>query len=199
MEKSGKWIVLEAVDDVALDRLSLSLCRWMRQYGLPVEQTREPTNGPAGTQILLARQGRLELDATSLALLYLADRLDHFQHADGIESRLCAGRHVICAHYELTAAAWLWGQIDHDWLRRINVLSRVPDLTLFVDLPAHGSQQRQLRKGYLASIEHLVNKRPKAVIVETTHRLEDMQLSCQRHIARLLEIKLPGLDRGAAS
>ena len=63
MAENGKLIVLEAVDDGVLTQLAERLCRWLCARGLAVEHTHEPTYGPAGTQILLAGQGRLQFDA----------------------------------------------------------------------------------------------------------------------------------------
>ena len=155
MANDAKLIVLEAVDDAVLAYLSGEVCRWLRNCELLIEETREPTYGPAGTQILLDRQGRLRFDAASLALLYLADRLDHVQHTGGIERSLAAGRHIVCTHYGLAAAARLWGEVDWDWLCRIDTLCRPPDLTLFLDLKVQDAPQVQLRQGYLAAIDCL--------------------------------------------
>jgi thymidylate kinase len=197
MVENGKLIVLEAADDAALARFSEEIGRWLRKGGLSVEETREPTYGPAGTQILLARQGRLRFDATSLALLYLADRLDHVQRADGIESSLAAGRHVICTHYGLAAVSRLWGQVDPDWLCRIDALCPVPDLTLFVDLPTDGLPQRQLRESYLAAIQCLKRNGQEICIVDEGDAPAQMLSACKRRIAHLLELGPPVCDRGA--
>jgi thymidylate kinase len=196
MKETGRLIVLESVDDAALLHLAEGLCRWLRQHGLDVEHTREPTYGPAGTQILLAQQGRLRFEATSLALLYLADRLDHVQHADGIESWLAAGRHVICTHYSLAAAASLWGQVGEDWLHRIDVLSRVPDLTLFVDLPATRVRQQNLQQGYRAAIQHMHNYNQEVLVIDGNQAPEQVQLVCQNHLARLLNLNLSPSEQG---
>jgi len=199
MAENGKLIVLEAVDDTALALLSGQLCRWLRECGLPVEETREPTYGPAGAQILLSRQGRVHFDAVSLALLYLADRLDHVQREDGIDNSLAAGRHVICNHYGLAAGSQLWGQVEYDWLCRIDALCRVPDLTLFVDLPADAPLQSQLRAGYLAAIQCLKDTGQNMRVVDGVFNglvaaedvLAQMSLACKQQIAGLLALEPP--------
>ena len=119
---------------------------------MAVEQTREPTHGPAGSQVLLARQGRLQFDPASLALLCLADRLDHL-HEGGILSWLEQGRQVVCVHYALAAYARQWGQVDWAWQRQIDAPCRAPDLTLFVD--AASAAEDPLRAAYLQAIERL--------------------------------------------
>jgi dTMP kinase len=196
MVERGKLFVLEAVDDATLARLSGELCHWLRECGLAVEETQEPTYGPAGTQILLARQGRLHFDPTSLALLYLADRLDHVQRSDGIESWLEAGKHVICTHYRLAAAAWLWGEVEWDWLCRIETPCCVPDMTLYVDMrETHKASQERLQAGYRAAIQRMQNRGQDVSIVDGAGPPEKLHLACKRHMARLLELELADRDR----
>jgi thymidylate kinase len=193
MEEHGKLIVLEGVDDSALAQLSGELCRSLRKANVAVEETCEPTYGPAGTQILLARQGRLQFDATSLALLYLADRLDHLEHTGGIADSLANGVHVICRHYGLAAAACLWGEVEWDWLCSIDALCRTPDLTLLADLAPEGSRQRQLREGYLAAIERMRDKGHVIAIPDGANTPARLVSACKGQIGQLLNIDLPDL------
>lgn len=190
MAENGKLIVLEAIDDAVLAQLAQELCLWLRKCGLAVEETREPTYGPAGTQILLARQRRLQLDARSLALLYLADRLDHVQRSGGIESWLAAGRHVLCVHYGLAAAARLWGEVEWDWLCRIGALCRVPDLTLWIDLPPDGPPGRQLRENYVAVVQRSRKRGQQIAILDSPGTPAQLYLACRQQIAQLLGIEI---------
>ena len=58
MPDKGKLIALEGADDQALDSQAESLYRWLQGSDVAVEKTREPTNGPVGTQIhYTAREG----------------------------------------------------------------------------------------------------------------------------------------------
>ena len=86
MPERGKLIVLEGVEDETLTAVAEGLCRWLRDIGQAVESTREPTYGPAGTQVLQVLQGRLQLDPVSEALLRVADCLDHAQRTG---ARVC--------------------------------------------------------------------------------------------------------------
>ncbi len=127
-------------------------------------------------------------------MLYLADRLDHAQRADGIESWLAAGRHVICAHYTLAASARLWAKVEADWLDRIDALSCAPDLVLYIDFPARGSQQKRLQVGYRASIQHLQDRGQDIELVDGVTGPGLAYSTCQKHIARLLRLELPDCD-----
>jgi thymidylate kinase len=185
----GKLIVLEGVDDEALNRLADHLCRWLRARGLAVEHTAEPTYGPAGTHILQARAGRMQFDATSMALLYLADRIDHMQRVGGIQSQLETGQHVICIHQELATAARLLDEVDWNWLHRIGSPIRAPDLTLFVDLPARETVQTRLRESYLAAIQSLQESSQGTLIVVEADTPHAMHLACHTQISRLLGLE----------
>jgi dTMP kinase len=197
----GKLIVLEGLDETALQVLQDRLYRWLRGRGVAVEQTREPTYGPVGSQIRLQRRGRLRLDPASLALFWTADRLDHLGREDGVRSWLADGRHVLCAGYLLRSYADLLDQVDLEWLWQINAPCRVPDLTLFIDAPpsAQAPGTVALRARYLQAIAALQAKGPRPergprsnvegqriVIVSGSASEEEVYHACQQHIASLL-------------
>ena len=193
MAEQGKLIVLEGTDDAILDDLAASLCRWLREQSIAVEQTREPTYGPAGSQVLLARQGRLQLDAVSLALLGLADRLDHLECEGGILSWLDQGRHVVCVHYAMAAYARQWGQVDWAWQRQIDASCRSPDLTFFVDSAA--VEEDALQMAYLEAIERLREEGQTVVVIDGHGALDEALGACQRHVADVIQV--PGTFRSA--
>jgi thymidylate kinase len=195
MAEQGKLIVLEGMDDVALGELAASLCRWLRGQEVAVEQTREPTYGPAGSQVLLSRRGRLQLDAVSLALLHLADRLDHLQREGGLLSWLDEGRCVVCVHYALSAYAWLWGKVDWAWQQEIDAPCRRPDLTLFVD--SAPVKEDALRVAYVEAIERLREKGQAVVMVDGGGTPDEVLARCQRHVGGLLADELSGASESA--
>jgi thymidylate kinase len=197
MADEGRLIVLEGIDDAALSALAERLCHWLRRQGIAAEHTREPTYGPAGTQVRLAQQGRLPFDAASLALLWLADRLDHLEREDGILTWLAAGRHVLCVHYALFAYAHQWGQVEWPWLRQIDAPCRAPDLTLFIDTPIPEADGRcvedveGLRTGYLQAIERLQDEGRTIVVVDDPGAPDGVYRACRRYVADLLDLSLP--------
>ncbi len=135
MPDRGRLIALECVDDALLDAVTRRLYRHLRARGVACEHTAEPTYGPVGAQLLLARQGRLQFGPLSRALVDLADRLDHLGREDGIVAWLEAGRCVLCAHYLLSAWARLIDHVDLAWLCAINARCPAPDLTLLIEVP----------------------------------------------------------------
>ena len=154
MPQRGKLIALEGADGDLLGELSGSLHRWLRGLGVDVEHTAEPTSGPVGALVQLHAQGRLALTPESLALLQMADRLDHLTRENGILSWLDAGRHVLCARYLLSSLAQLYGQVPLDWHTKGNVVVRLARV-----VRAHTRQrdQRQLAVEEASRAEHRRN------------------------------------------
>jgi thymidylate kinase len=193
--EQGKLIVLEGTDDVLLGGLAESLCCWLREQDLSAERTREPTYGPAGSQVLLARKGRLQLAPVSLALLYLADRLDHLQRGGGLLSWLDEGRCVVCVHYALSAYAWLWGKVDWAWQQEIEAPCRRSDLTLFVD--SAPVKEDTHRAAYLEAIGRLRKEGHAIAMVDGGGTPDEVLTRCRRHVGGLLADELPGTFRSA--
>jgi dTMP kinase len=198
MVETGRLIVLEGLDDAALGALAERLCDGLRERGIAAEHTRQPTYGPAGAQVRLARQGRLPLDPVSLALLCLADRLDHLEREDGVRAWLASGRHVLCVHYALYTYSWQRGQVEWDWQRRIEAPCRAPDLTLYVDAPFSaldgvrvcgsevlGANAGSLRTGYLETIERLQAEGQAVAVIDGRGTPDEIYSACWRYIKDL--------------
>jgi len=207
MSGEGKLIVLEGIDDAVLSVQAERLFHWLREQGIAVEQTREPTHGPAGAQIRLVQQGRLQIDPATLALFRVADRMDHLRREDGVLSWLAAGRYVVCVRYLLFSYAHQWDQVnayasrrlcgtvayvEWDWLRQINALCRVPDLALFIDTPTSfaatgcASELARLRQSYLNVIKRLQSEGESIEIIGGRSTADEIHRACLREVARLL-------------
>jgi dTMP kinase len=189
MSIEGKLIALEGIDDTMLDRQSERLYRWLRGQGIAAERTQEPTHGPVGAQIHLYLQGRLRLDPASLALFWTADRMDHLGHENGILAQLAKGHHVLCARYLLFSYAHQLHQVDLDWLRQVNALCHVPDLTLFIDIPVprdRASELGQLRRNYLRVIERLRAEGERIERIDGQDSADGIHRACQYPVAALL-------------
>jgi dTMP kinase len=204
MPGEGRLIVLEGMDDALLEAQAARLCRWLRDGGIAVEGTREPTHGPVGAQIRLAQGGRLQIDAQSLALFSVADRMDHLGREGGILAQLAEGCIVVCVHYLLCSYAQQWDEVERAWLRQINARCRTPDLTLFIDAPppAGGglrqasfgyAQDRQgrlpdagpLRERYVRVIERLASEGECIVTVDGRGTADEIQSACRQAVMTL--------------
>ena len=172
MPVTGKLIALEGPDHALLDRQAAQICRWLADLGIAIDRSAEPTGGPVGAQVRLHDQGRLHFTPQSLALLLVADRLDHLEKENGILSLLAAGRHVLCVGYTLSAYVRLSGQVPLDWHRRINARCRAPDLALYI-----GPDARELPEtgDAIAWVDAAAGK-------------EGIARHCRRHLSSLLSL-----------
>lgn len=141
---AGRFIVIEGLDGSGISTQTRRLASALDARNEPYYCTREPSDGPIGSQIRLALTGRVAFAPETLALLFAADRLDHVQHA--IKPRLEAGVHVLCERHVLSSLAYQGSELaDVEWVATINrpaTRAIAPDLTLFLDVPPEVSLQR---------------------------------------------------------
>lgn len=140
----GRFIALEGLDGAGISTQARRLAARLDSAGVSYYCTREPTDGPVGSQIRLALTGRLSVDPTTLALMYAADRSDHLHHA--VAPRLEAGVHVVTERQVLSSLAYQGAQLgDRAWVRAINrenMRFLSPDLIVFLDVPPQTALDR---------------------------------------------------------
>ena len=139
----GKLIALEGLDGAGTTSQAARLAAWLRRYRrdqVPrVAVTQEPSQGPAGALIRSVLSRRIEMDPRPLAALFVADRLDHLYGDQGIVARLQAGTWVIMDRYYLSSFAYQPLSLRKEelgWFRRLHDPCLVPDMTIFLDVPA---------------------------------------------------------------
>lgn len=145
----GKFITFDGLDGSGLTEQVEMLREWLRRSGYDMHRvafTGEPSQGPAGTVIRQALEGRLDLGEEALALLFAADRADHLDRF--LMPRLEAGIHVICDRYYLSFLAYQSHLLPDawDWLWQLNARNRQPDLTIFLQSPSEVCMDRIRRK-----------------------------------------------------
>lgn len=133
----GRFVVLEGLDGSGISTQARRLATRLDALDVAYFCTREPTDGPIGSQVRLALTKRLSVDATTLALMFAADRSDHM-HAV-VLPRLEKGIHVVSERHVLSSIAYQGSQLnDPVWVAAINrqtTAALTPDLTVFLDLP----------------------------------------------------------------
>jgi thymidylate kinase len=190
MEYTGKLIALESEDDQLLTEQIEKLYRWLRRRGYWAAKALQPTNGPAGAQIKLYQEGRLSFGAPCMALLWMADRMDHLNRDGGILSLLGQGHHVLCGRYWLYAYVHLLDQVALDWHKQINALCKKPDLTIYIETrPKKG--HLDYREGYQHLIAQLAQVGENIVRVERWSGSAALDLACCRSISHLLSLGDP--------
>jgi len=148
----AKFIVLEGPDGVGKTVQAKRLAISLREKGIAVRETREPTNlSPVGPLIrsLLATPMVHGLDWRAMSMLFSADRAWHVENI--IQPALDTGQTVVCDRYYLSTAIYqtarLWVEatksnandapsafdlfrVAGEWIMEINQWCPVPDLTL---------------------------------------------------------------------
>ena len=159
--RRGLFLVLEGLDGAGTTTQAERLATWMRAQRRRVYVTAEPSRGPIGTQVRHVLSGRLrgagggDFNPRSLALLFAADRLDHWESE--IDPRLDEGCDVISDRYVLSSLAYqAVSTADAPWVAAINSMAPAADLTVFLRVaPAVA-----LRRRYAASSEREIFEFP---------------------------------------
>ncbi len=176
----GRLIVFEGIDGSGLTTQAHLLRDWYQREQRECHLTKEPSEGPTGAQIRLVLSKRLSLGGNesdfehALALLFAADRMDHLVNL--IIPSLSSGINVICDRYLLSSFAYQGISVDMESLRAMNRPCRVPDLTIFLDVPVEISQKRIARERWHVDLyeetEKLTQVRAKYLEVINQLRLE---------------------------
>ncbi len=154
---SGLFVVLEGIDGAGTTTQVARLVERLRREGVNARGTREPSDGPVGTQIRQVLAGRIVVPGgrapgwATMALLFAADRLDHVESE--IEPMLAAGGVIVSDRYDASSLAYQsvtsgleGGAGALDWIRTINRHARRPDLTIVLDVsPGLGATRRESR------------------------------------------------------
>lgn len=203
VSERGLFIVLEGIDGAGTTTQAHQLIEQLQQRGREAHFTCEPSEGVIGTLTRsalrgepLGRGGAL-LPPESLALLFAADRADHWHNE--IEPLLRAGVDVICDRYLYSSLAYQGMELDERWVRSLNQRFPAPDLLLFVEVSpevaASRRDQRQLEpdryevdelQRVIASRYARLCREAEAVIVDGDQGLNEVSVACERALEHAL-------------
>jgi dTMP kinase len=136
MAKRGVLIALEGIDGCGKSTQAELLASALRERGLEVVLTCEPTDSPLGRQIREYFQGSERYLSPKEELnLFMADRREHV--AEVIEPALAEGKIVVCDRYYYSSVAYQGALgLDPDRILAQNEVMAVrPDLTVILTLP----------------------------------------------------------------
>jgi dTMP kinase len=157
----GLFLVLEGLDGAGTTTQAERLAGWLRARGRRAHVTAEPSRGPAGALVrqVLSRRvtgaGGRPFDPAALALLFAADRLDHWDAEIG--PRLEQGTDVVSDRYVLSSLAYqAVATGDGGWVAEVNAKAPGADLTLFLRVEARVA----LRRRFAASDEREIFEVP---------------------------------------
>jgi dTMP kinase len=144
-EHAGLFVSVDGVDSATTAGYTALLVAALRERGLVVTVTAEPTDSPVGRRVAeLLRDGpSSEVEPETAALLSAADRAEHV--AGTIRPALERGEVVVCDGYVLTSLAAHGGAqgADIDRIRSINAWSTgelLPDLSVVAATAAGPAQ-----------------------------------------------------------
>jgi len=127
----GLFIVLEGIDGAGTTTQAKRLAASLSEHAVECHLTREPTDGPIGKLLREILTGAYQpTDATTLGLLFAADRADHLQRE--IFPALQAGKVVISDRYYHSSLAYQGSDEDREWISQLNKRARSPDRTFFL-------------------------------------------------------------------
>ena len=142
MADPGVFIVFEGIDGSGKSTHIKRLAEELRERGLHVLETSEPSRDKIGT--FIRSYGEETGDRFTLeteTLLFAADRYEHVKRV--ITPALERGSIVISDRYVYSSIAYQGATgIDLDWIREMNRFAPRPDLTILLDITAEHSLER---------------------------------------------------------
>ena len=139
----GVLIVLEGIDGAGTTTQARKLQQTLLEDGRDCHLTKEPSDGPIGRLLREILAGdHAPTDATTLGLLFAADRADHLQRE--VMPALARGAVVVSDRWYHSSLAYQGTDEDRRWIRELNRRARAPELTIFVDVrPAVAAERRR--------------------------------------------------------
>lgn len=147
----ARFVVLEGLDGAGTTTQTAALVARLEAQGVSVVRTAEPTGGPIGRLLRATLQRRDEAaDPASLPWLFAADRADHL--ARTIEPALAAGSWVVSDRYLPSSLAYQSLDRPMALVDGLNRWFRLPDVTVFVDVPVQTCLARIGSRGAAAEM-----------------------------------------------
>jgi len=146
MSKRGVFICIEGIDASGKTTHARRLVENLLRNGLDAVYTTEPTSGEIGrlirTHIL---QSQKRVPSVIEALLFAVDRIEHVENM--IKPALREGKIVVSDRYVYSSLAYQGAAgLDLKWVEEINKFAILPDLAVYIDIPAEVVFKRLRRK-----------------------------------------------------
>lgn len=124
-------IVIEGIDGAGTTTQARRLVDALRGDGVDAVLTREPSDGPIGALLRRMLAGdHAPVDATTMALLFAADRADHLHRE--VDPAIARGAVVVSDRWYHSSLAYQGADEDRAWIRVLNERARRPDLTVLL-------------------------------------------------------------------
>ena len=129
----GIFLVFEGLDGSGTTTQMELLAKDLREEGLKVITTCEPTESPIGKAIDEILKGGMKIDNKSMMTLFALDRKEHVKE---IEGWLKEGYIVICDRYYISSFTYQGMNAPEEERLLMHVLNKdflKPDLTIYID------------------------------------------------------------------
>ncbi|MFA6376147.1 MAG: dTMP kinase [Candidatus Paceibacterota bacterium] len=136
----GKFIVFEGLDGAGKSTQAGLLNGYLAGVAQRSYLTSEPSQFLVGGIVRSRLLGEWQSSPECLQLLFAADRDQHLEKE--IVPRLEAGMAVVADRYFMSSIAYGAVECDFDWLAQVNRNFLIPDLTVYLDVPASVCVQR---------------------------------------------------------
>ncbi len=148
--RRGLFVALEGTDGAGSTSQGDLLAERLRSIGHTVIRTAQPSPLEIGRLLRQVLRGEIAgVDAPTVALLFAADRVDHWQRL--VAPALAAGQIVVCDRYVGSSLAFQVvdgaGGITPEWILAINARAHPADLTLWFDVPVDVAVARIAARG----------------------------------------------------
>ena len=160
MNNTANFITFEGTEGVGKSTLIQNLAKHLTAQGIDVITTREPGGSPFAEELrsILLKNNAQMADESELLLMF-AGRIDHLQNT--ILPALAQGKWVLCDRYIDSSMAYQGfgrGFGDEQAVQKVqmlidNFVPKLPDITIWLDLPVVDGMIRAKKRGELDRFE----------------------------------------------
>lgn len=190
--KKGKFIVFEGIDGAGKTTQIQLLAKRLRESGVDVDVSAEPTTNESGKALRRALSGQDEKSYCEMAAMFVLDRIGHNYE---IRELVDAGKTVISDRYYYSSLAYQGKATDYNWVRTMNIDCpdiRRPDVCIYLDLTPEESLKRisngresveiyenlekltEVRASFYYTIEDLRKDGEQIFIVDASRSIEEI-------------------------
>lgn len=188
----GKFIVFEGIDGAGKTTQIQLLAKRLRESGVDVDVSAEPTTNESGKALRRALSGQDKKSYCEMAAMFVLDRIGHNYE---IRELVDAGKTVISDRYYYSSLAYQGKATDYNWVRTMNIDCpdiRRPDVCIYLDLTPEESLKRisngresveiyenlekltEVRASFYYTIEDLRKDGEQIFIVDASRSIEEI-------------------------